>query len=324
MLHYLGNLKTKISHILFTGIIALLPAACATNQPAEVAEKDRAKPKAIINKPIAKQVPPTGTVSKQAKKQALQTIEKKPANKQEKLQAPRINKEKAAPAKKKVDTPKVAVQKLTAAPQPKPKAKPKAKPKPKPIIAKEKPKADKVVKQKTSPAEASQQKKIVSPVVVDSVEETNIELPAFSLESLPLNLNNWVVDKPPYSENRCTLKSKPVSIKDGAGGTTVTVVVDESRVTILTKSDIDLSYDNTGVVIGSDTFGYDAINKDTNAYIENNVHRLIDKMKANDSAEIVLGFWPTWPQTNTYTANLDISKAALALKALDHCNTLLK
>lgn len=148
--------------------------------------------------------------------------------------------------------------------------------------------------------------------------------PSFKLDDLPFEFGNWVIAESRNTQDQCVLRTKAQKLEDGAGGTPIYLEINGKQLSVRTKSDIDLSYPGSALVIGSSGYTFEGINKDTDAFIEAKLNQAINDLKLNEAADITLGFWPTWPRTTTHTTTIDISNAELALKGLAHCNSIIK
>ena len=144
-----------------------------------------------------------------------------------------------------------------------------------------------------------------------------------TLENLPTRIRHWILDRPPTGETTCILKTPPLQMEDGAGGTPVTLQLTENALVVFTRSNIDLTYEDSRISIGEYTFTFDAVDNDTNAIIRQAYPGVI---KALDNAKLVsvaLGFWPTWPKTTLYQLQVPVEGFSQAYQAWQSCNKLL-
>lgn len=225
-------------------------------------------------------------------------------------------------------TPKPAVTTAlpAAAAPPRQAVKPPAKPSPAPApvaVATPKPAAKPVVVAKPAP----QPKPLVAtPASADKpVTVASITPPApvsVSLDNLPLTIGGaWILDR---TEANCSLASKPVQLDDGQGGTPVTLQITPDSLRITTISDIDTSYEKTGITIDQHThFDLETVDRRTNLVFTQQKNRLLNVMQNAQQFTLTLGFWPTWPQTQTYSVDIPLQDFASAMTALNTCNRLL-
>lgn len=111
---------------------------------------------------------------------------------------------------------------------------------------------------------------------------------------------------------------------DGQGGTRASLWLTANELTVQTESDIDLSYSGTGISIDSGRhFALESVQRRTNIAFSKQRSALLAAMKSGQTLELTLGFWPTWPVTQTYSARFPLQHFASAYAAWETCNTLL-
>lgn len=145
------------------------------------------------------------------------------------------------------------------------------------------------------------------------------------LESLPIAIGSWTLDKPALLDQEfCTLKSETVIIKDGAGGTPIYILVQPTSILIPTKSNIDLSYPNSQLMVANKAaFQFDGVEKETIAVVNKQYNSVINSLKKAKIATAELGFWPSWPKTQSYRADINVVGFNQAYSAWQDCNRLL-
>lgn len=143
-----------------------------------------------------------------------------------------------------------------------------------------------------------------------------------SLDNLPLTIGDaWILDR---TEASCSLSSKPVQLDDGQGGTPVTLQITPDSLRITTISDIDTTYEKTGITIDQhEHFDLETVDRRTNLVFTRQKNRLLNVMQNSQQFTLTLGFWPTWPQTQTYSVDIPLQDFASAMTALNTCNRLL-
>lgn len=144
-----------------------------------------------------------------------------------------------------------------------------------------------------------------------------------ALDKLPINIHDqWIVDR---NASQCMLKSMPMRMDDGQGGTSVTFLLTPDSLQFNTKSDIDLSYTGTGIQVDDGpAFALETVDNGTNLHISKQRKPLLERMRNGQSVQLTLGFWPTWPVTHTYAVTLPLANFATAMQAWETCNQLLK
>jgi len=205
-------------------------------------------------------------------------------------------------------------------------AKPTPKPKPAPVthaVAKPTPKPTPTPK----PMEPEPEPLEPAPPAVrkepKTAEMPPVEAIPVALNKLPINVHGkWIVDR---NESRCMLKSIPVRMDDGQGGTRVTLLLTPDRLQFNTDSVIDLSYTGTGISVDDgQSYPLETVTNDTNLQFVNQRKALLNSMQSGQSMQLTIGFWPTWPVTHTYAVSIPLTYFASAMQAWERCNQLLK
>jgi len=146
------------------------------------------------------------------------------------------------------------------------------------------------------------------------------------LAMLPLNVgDNWVLNRGSDSAGRCALSYRELLMSDGQGDTPVSIIISQDSVVFKTRSNIDLEYEQTGLTI--DDLPQIPIEKLLNDFSISYVQQyqsLIESMKLGEQAILALGFWPSWPVTQTYSLRFELSDFSSAHHALLSCIALEK
>jgi len=144
--------------------------------------------------------------------------------------------------------------------------------------------------------------------------------------SLPLPFGRqWVLDRRPNpvtKEIQCMLASEVVNIPDGYDRTNVQVLLTLNTIYVSADSNIDLSYPQTGIRIGASTLRpFDTLAGQTAAMVSGeDVSALYARMTSSPDMVVRLGFWPTWPVTETREASYSLEDFQTAVTALRACN----
>jgi len=162
--------------------------------------------------------------------------------------------------------------------------------------------------------------------VSNQLHLTNQPLPQIALESLPLQFDNWTLDQKSILLDRqlhCVLSSNKLKLEDGAGGTPFYLQITDQGVVAVTKSNIDLKYPDTGLQIDTNSrIQVDRTISETAVVFEKNSSTLINQFRLGKLATVTLGFWPSWPMTQSYQAQIDLKSFPKAYQALLACNQL--
>ncbi len=194
-----------------------------------------------------------------------------------------------------------------------------------------KPKVPPALKQpETTPkAEPKKEEIAVKPDVVvkapkptPTTPDVSAEPVQFSIEELPITIaDNWILKT---DLSQCSLHSQTQTLDDGAGKTPITLILSATNWLLKTKSDIDLSYKNTGIDLDTgEHFDLETVVKDTNLEFTKQKEAMIAAFKQASTATFSIGFWPTWPVTEPRTFTISVSHFASAHQAWQSCNQML-
>ena len=215
--------------------------------------------------------------------------------------------------------------------EPKPAAKPLAKPEPKPVAVATTP-AAKPKPVKTPPPEPAPPAPIVAPepelvetevvekeVVEKEVVEKEVEV---TMESLPLTIQGeWVLSA---MGDTCNLSTVPVRFDDGQGMSKLQLVFASDYWLVKTQSDIDLSYSGTGLRVDEETyFPIEQLVRESDLKFTKDYAAMTRAFMAGKNLRITLGFWPTWPVTETKTIDVPLQHFARAHRAWKQCLSLI-
>ena len=236
---------------------------------------------------------------------------------------PKASRPQMAPVKKTVSTAK-PVEKKALLPSALPtKAKPsktakKSPPiKTKPIITKKKLASITTTAQKTEATKATPKQKPTAALITPT--EVGV-----SLEALPITIGPWTLSESQSLSNQCSLVSVTSNMPDGQGNTPVYLEITQQHIILHTKSNIDTSYTETGVFIGQQKVApIEKLRTPTSALFDSSYKSLVNTMESHPSLEIKVGFWPSWPVTQAYTATLKTGRFKTAYDALKKCNHML-
>jgi hypothetical protein len=152
--------------------------------------------------------------------------------------------------------------------------------------------------------------------------------PAVDLEKLPLALNsNWTLDlgrDPVSGRERCFLRSRTQRIDDGQGGSDISLIFTQDALRVHTRSNVDLSYKGTGLQVDAETpFPLQQLFRETDVVFSARISDIKRQFLSGAAATVTIGFWPTWPVTQAYSARFAIDGYAAASAALQACDKLL-
>lgn len=129
---------------------------------------------------------------------------------------------------------------------------------------------------------------------------------------------------PVSGRERCFLRSGTLRIDDGQGGSDISLVFTQDTLRVHTRSNVDLGYEGTGLQVDAETpFPLQRLFRETDVVFSERINDLKRQFGSGSSATVTLGFWPTWPVTQAYSARFAIGGYAAASAALQTCDKLL-
>lgn len=214
--------------------------------------------------------------------------------------------------------------------QPPTKVKPQAVPKPAP---KPQPARKPVAPTAPSPVEASVPPPVKPITPAEPIAEAQPLLPTeppapaepevvVTLEALPLNIGGeWTLGA---SGDFCTLSTLPVRFDDGQGMSRLQLVFTPQNWLVKTQSDIDMSYSGTGLTVDEGRhFPLEQLVRDTDLMFTKDYAAMTEAFMAARRLDIALGFWPSWPVTETKTITISLQHFARAHRAWKSCQSLI-
>ena len=107
---------------------------------------------------------------------------------------------------------------------------------------------------------------------------------------------------------------------DGHGGTQVYLSITKDRIVFKTGANIDTSYEQTGITIDhKHQIPIETLLNEFSIAYEQQYQSMIKDMTSAEKMTLSLGFWPTWPVTQTYSVNFELGDFPSAQKALMSC-----
>lgn len=143
-----------------------------------------------------------------------------------------------------------------------------------------------------------------------------------TLETLPLKIaDEWTLSA---SGDFCTLSTLPVRFDDGQGMSRLQLVFTSQNWLVKTQSDIDMSYSGTGLTVDEGRhFPLEQLVRDTDLMFTKDYAAMTQAFMEARSLSITLGFWPSWPVTETKTITLSLQHFARAHRAWKLCQSLI-
>jgi len=174
------------------------------------------------------------------------------------------------------------------------------------------------------PEVSSDLQKAIETVLEQEPETTQIEVKPLSLSLLPLRFGtNWTLDRRPNPVTKtteCLLISDPVTIADGYENTKVQLLLTTAILYVKTGSNIDLGYPQSGLQIdGGPVWAFDSVIKETSVKLDTHYEEVVSRFSSGKTVSAHLGFWPTWPMTETREASFSLKGVEDSISRLTEC-----
>jgi len=132
-------------------------------------------------------------------------------------------------------------------------------------------------------------------------------LPSLAIADDTLNWQLVLGEDPLTNRTSCLMISATRNIDDGQGRTPVSIIYNGRAFIATTESNIDLSYASLGLQVDNKKrHGIDRIFKRKNVVFEQHSAQIVDEFIAGLNGRLRLGFWPTWPKTQSFVADFDL------------------
>ncbi|HHJ35618.1 MAG TPA: hypothetical protein ENJ87_07620 [Gammaproteobacteria bacterium] len=150
-----------------------------------------------------------------------------------------------------------------------------------------------------------------------------ILLYCLSANSYASERDNWQLEvaADPFSKKSvCLMISATKTTDDGQTTTPVYLIYNGTAFVARTKSNIDLSYEGSGLRVGlRNTHDIDRLLKKSSAVFDTQAGIIRDEFIRGIKATLTLGFWPTWPKTSSHKITFDLRGFTRTYEAFKHC-----
>lgn len=137
---------------------------------------------------------------------------------------------------------------------------------------------------------------------------------------LALKRLQWDVERRVTFNGQCVLESNRIDFYDGHDNTGLRFRMLNNELYLLTRSNIDMSFNDVGVQVGRNAFLHaDRIFRDQNVVINSALPALISQLRKSGEARVQLRFWPTYPATKAYSQTVALDGFLPAYKAYMDC-----
>lgn len=161
------------------------------------------------------------------------------------------------------------------------------------------------------------------------IEEMPIEsnTTVFELENLPLSFGDtWILDRNQdkiSNTTRCILSSREKNFNDGYSDSKMSLQLSADTLLIQTNSTIDLSYPDIGLYIDQNKhFPLEKLFGDSSIVIKKDTRNITAQLLDGEKITVKLGFWPTWPKTETPSIDFLLSGFDEAFQSFLDCEKL--
>ena len=118
----------------------------------------------------------------------------------------------------------------------------------------------------------------------------------------------WQVDNISNgNKNLCIIASAKMPVDDGYQKVSSQIIVDRNTVVVKTESELDPSFSDIGMKIGTrDFIPMDKVKQKKQADFEPNYAKIVQQFKEGREVTVQLRFWPTWPVTGTHSVSFSL------------------
>ncbi len=157
-----------------------------------------------------------------------------------------------------------------------------------------------------------------TPIQPDTAASPTVVDIEFTLEQLPITIGKqWRLRS---AIDHCVLESMIVEMDDGQGLSKIHLDLAHDIWTLVTESDIDLSYAGTGLDTDKGQhFELGEVVNGTNVVFTEDSPAITAALLNTSQLRIALGFWPTWPITETKFHELPTTQFTSAYRAWQKC-----
>lgn len=146
---------------------------------------------------------------------------------------------------------------------------------------------------------------------------------AMLLPTLPRAAEVWhvvVAEDPVKGSTVCLLQSAMQKVDDGQTKTPVRLVYNGQALYAVTKSLIDVTYPHVGLQVDDNAqFAIDHLHKNKVAVFVSHSNEIHQQFIDGRKATLALGFWPTWPKTETREMKFDLIGYTKAYRQFEKC-----
>jgi len=150
-------------------------------------------------------------------------------------------------------------------------------------------------------------------------EASRVPVLQLSADKLPYSFGNWTLERNWDNQHpqTCRLRSARIPVNDGYDTSWLWAEILPDGLNFYTGSNIDLSYEGSGVQFDSGaTQPFSGVISASAVRLAGNYSATL---KSSASLTVYLGFWPTWPKTQTRKIDLSTGNLLQAVTAFEEC-----
>ena len=146
------------------------------------------------------------------------------------------------------------------------------------------------------------------------------EIEATNPAPVKMSKLEWEVDRQLQFGGKCVLESNKVDFFDGYDNTGLKFRVLDNELFLLTKSNIDMSFNDVGLQVGSNEFLHaDNVVLDQNVVLTKEMPKLLTQLRKSSETRVQLRFWPSYPATRAYSQVVALDGFLPAYQAYQDC-----
>ncbi len=140
-----------------------------------------------------------------------------------------------------------------------------------------------------------------------------------TLDLLPYAFSGWTLEHNWDNQHpdTCRLRSDKISINDGYETSYLWAEVLPDQIKLHTGSHIDLEYEGSGVQFGfKPAVPFSGLVTETAVQVKGD---FVTQLATTSTMTVYIGFWPTWPKTETQKVSLSLDAMTQAVPAFEQC-----
>ena len=131
---------------------------------------------------------------------------------------------------------------------------------------------------------------------------------------------NWTVYPATAGNQGCVLETANITVHDGYQDTWVRLSINDERLLVKTDSNIDASFDDTGLQVDGKAVITGAVVVDEkNLRYGADMATIIEQFRKGSRVRIYLRFWPSYPATQRYEARFSLTGFTRAWSDYTEC-----